>query len=458
MDSDKEKTALFIRRESFGGVIADRFSSKVRFLGPAAYFIVEQISDGRSDDEIIQAVHAEFSGTEGKDIRKDICSCREIIQDFRKTQDAEVLVEDDIEAVPTLNVPLDLKLEITRQCNLSCSHCYNQSSKRDAELLPLDYVRTILDQIAEQRLRLVTVTGGEPLLHPQLSDILSSVREITENLTFATNGTLFKPQTLGLVAELADTVNISLDSHLPEVHDHFRGARDSHRKAVSAIETLAARNTDVVVQTTIHRGNCDSLKELGHLVEEIGAKVWSVRLPLASGRFLENREVFLSADEVRDREESIASLRAEGYSMEVFAGIPVPWSRQEDFEEARLANPLIACAAATVMAAVLADRTLTPCILFSGTRYAEPMQDPARFKQLWRKSVYFNRIRGMRLHDVPLCSRCGHYGTVCRSECRAKSFIFFGDIATPDPDCDFARARQHVSQEGKTQWCCNPTN
>jgi radical SAM protein with 4Fe4S-binding SPASM domain len=155
---------------------------------------------------------------------------------------------------------------------------------------------------------------------------------------------------------------------------------------------------------------------------------------------LQNWEGFFTAKEIREREEDLRSLHDMGFDLEVYAGIPVSWSRKEKYLKVENKNPLIACTASTVLAAVLANQRLSPCILFSGSDYSEPMPDPKNLKLIWRDSPYFNRIRKIRLQEIPLCRTCGHYGKVCKTECRAKAYLFHGNIATPDPDCDYYRS------------------
>jgi MoaA/NifB/PqqE/SkfB family radical SAM enzyme len=439
--NESPRPRLLLRTEPFGGILADRYSSRVRFFGRTGFFLIEEILSGQPDEQIVSAVRQKFSGAENQDVATHIQLCRQHLEQF-VTGDERHTIETDLdESVPILKGPLDLTLEITKRCNLTCRHCYNRSSAQSADELSWEYIRTVLEQVAADRIRFLSIIGGEPLMHPNLMSILRMGREIAESVNLSSNGTIWGKHPIDEAAACIDTANISLDAPSAELHDSFRGRAGSFEKAVDAIRRLAKNRVEVTVQTTVFRGNIRVLNALGRLVEQLGAATWSVRVPLDSGRVKDNSELFLSHDELVECEHLLTGLHHMGLGIHVFAGLPVPWSRAEPYQKTEQPNPLIACAAGTVMAVVLADRRLTPCVLFSGTDYAEPMPDPTKFKQLWRESDFFSRIRRMHLQQVPMCRRCSHYGAKCATECRGKAYLSHGDIATPDPDCRYWRKR-----------------
>src|SRR5208337_4938859 len=85
--------------------------------------------------------------------------------------------------------------ELTRSCNLACVHCRAAAQDRPYEgELSLDECRRVLDEIAEVARPIVILTGGEPLLRPDVFDIAQYGHSLGFRMTLATNGTLLTPQ------------------------------------------------------------------------------------------------------------------------------------------------------------------------------------------------------------------------------------------------------------------------
>ena len=169
--------------------------------------------------------------------------------------------------------------------------------------LTWDYINDILEQLTLDRIRFLSITGGEPLLHPQIRSVLKKARKIAEHISLSTNATLITQENFPYLSENIDTINISLDAPRAEIHDRFRNKRGCFEKAKRAIRKFANKGVQVVIQTTIFRENLALLCELGQLIQSEGASSWSVRLPLASGRALLNPKVFFSKAEIREVEE-----------------------------------------------------------------------------------------------------------------------------------------------------------
>ncbi|MQS05781.1 radical SAM protein [Streptomyces alkaliphilus] len=133
-----------------------------------------------------------------------------------------------------------LWLDLTRKCQLSCSHCYNESGPRGHHgvMERKDWVRA-LDQAAESGIERVQFIGGEPTPHPDFSDLLehSLVRglrvEVFSNLVHISEGTweLFRRPGVSLAT--------SYYSHRAELHDAMTGRR-SHARSRANIERALA--------------------------------------------------------------------------------------------------------------------------------------------------------------------------------------------------------------------------
>ena len=81
-------------------------------------------------------------------------------------------------------------LEITSKCNLHCRHCYNSSSSENTAHLSRETISTCLEYFSNNNVLDLTISGGEPLLHPDIVNILQDAHERGFRTLLATNGTL----------------------------------------------------------------------------------------------------------------------------------------------------------------------------------------------------------------------------------------------------------------------------
>ena len=177
------------------------------------------------------------------------------------------------EAVHTGTLPGRVWLYSNYHCNLACSYCLTESSPRsERRILSAEQMVAVAEQATELGFTALGVTGGEPFLLPWLPE---AVLEMAQHLPLVllTNGTLFSGERLERAAKLAHpnvALQISLDSHLPDVNDMARGP-DNFAKVVEAVPRLIARGLRVRIATTT-AGPADdpALDPLRELVISLG--------------------------------------------------------------------------------------------------------------------------------------------------------------------------------------------
>jgi MoaA/NifB/PqqE/SkfB family radical SAM enzyme len=120
---------------------------------------------------------------------------------------------------------------LTADCNLRCRHCYIapdfQTANKSSAYLPFDTFKSIIAEAKPLGLVSVKLTGGEPLLHPDILKILEHIRDEGLDLVLETNGVLCTPEIAkALAACRLKLVSVSLDGADAYTHDSFR-ARES---------------------------------------------------------------------------------------------------------------------------------------------------------------------------------------------------------------------------------------
>ncbi|MBI4233344.1 MAG: radical SAM protein [Chloroflexi bacterium] len=158
---------------------------------------------------------------------------------------------------------------ITRQCNLHCAHCYiSAMDQPDPAELDTPGVLGVVDQLAEYGIPVVLLSGGEPMVRPDILGVAKHAAARGLRVGLSTNGTLLTPDVVrGLRESGVAYVGVSIDG--PEaVNDKFRGSRGAFRLALEGIRNAQAAGFRVSLRFTLTRYNHLHLGEVFDLVEQ----------------------------------------------------------------------------------------------------------------------------------------------------------------------------------------------
>lgn len=161
-------------------------------------------------------------------------------------------------------------IELTKNCNLSCKYCYNESSM-GFEDIPLEKWQEILSSLHSKGLRAIKISGGEPFLYKNIKELLCfcSDRFI---VTINSNGYFISANASEWLADIdLQTIQISIDSSTEKIHDFYRGT-GSWRKAISAIKTLSQKKIPTRISSTLTTSNIDEIGKIGAIAKEYEAE------------------------------------------------------------------------------------------------------------------------------------------------------------------------------------------
>jgi pyrroloquinoline quinone biosynthesis protein E len=162
--------------------------------------------------------------------------------------------------------PLFLSYAITYRCTNRCVYC---DLPPIGDELRFAAFRPLLDEFRALGLVRLGLTGGEPLLHPDLGDLLRRCRETGVMTVVSTNGSLARTR-LDELRDL-DLASVSLDGEI-EAHDGARGA-GSFSKAMDAAEALRGAGVDVVLSPVLNRQNVGEMPAILDAARQLGAMV-----------------------------------------------------------------------------------------------------------------------------------------------------------------------------------------
>lgn len=159
--------------------------------------------------------------------------------------------------------PLRVYFDPTYRCNLRCRHCITSSSPDAAmaDELDLPGIKQLAEELASIGVFEITITGGEPFIHPDIFEIIRCIQDSGLNLTIASNGTLITPQKAEKLSELGvQDIRISIDGH-EAVNDSIRG-KGTYKRAMEGVQNLVQAKVPVSVRTTLTKNVNDGLEYL----------------------------------------------------------------------------------------------------------------------------------------------------------------------------------------------------
>jgi radical SAM protein with 4Fe4S-binding SPASM domain len=332
-----------------------------------------------------------------------------------------------------------LQCHFTERCHLSCAHCYRE----DRAELPGEAWRDIFAQFAEL-LALpalvaraerpwrpqLSLTGGEPLLHPEFWSLADHVRRRYPDWDWAllTTGQLLGAAEIRELVRLRPRfVQVSLDGRRRS-HDSLRGPGDHHR-ALAAIRRLSQGGLPVTVSFTATAANWAELPAVVQAARRNGAtSVWTDRfIPCGQAA---GRQGLAMPPETVDR--WLAALEAARLRHARPGRFAVQARRALQFRAAGSAGQPYRCTAGRSLLAVAADGALFPCRRLPRPVGRLPDEPLAR---LWEAPS----LADLRASRVPAgCSVCRHRET-CSGGLHCLAAALAGDPFAADPGCSLAR-------------------
>jgi AdoMet-dependent heme synthase len=327
-----------------------------------------------------------------------------------------------------LGVPLSVQLDVTYRCNERCVHCYldheDHGEMTTAEIMHL------LDEMAEAGVFILTLSGGEIFVRKDFFEILEYARRLMFCVKLKTNAVLIREHEARRIRDLGvESVQISIYSHRPEVHDAITLVPGSLKRSVTAIRFLKSQGLKVIIANVLMTENMQDYSGVRALAAELGVECTldPTVTPMMDGNpstlrlgvgHTVLREVFRDSSMVGDTEE--------------FCAIPAPAgdSELESFP----------CSAGHTACYVSPYGDVYPCVQFPLPTGNVRQQ---RFVDIWRHSDRMNEVRAIRLKDLTTCTQCTHLSNCTR--CPGLAFME-GNMRGPSSlDCEKSFARTGVA-------------
>ncbi|HLJ76412.1 MAG TPA: radical SAM protein [Acidobacteriaceae bacterium] len=331
------------------------------------------------------------------------------------------------EKATALGVPLGAHLDITWRCNERCVHCYLDHDQKGE--MTTDEIRGVLRQLADSGTLFLAISGGEPLLRRDCFEILEYARSLRFNVKLKTNAVMIGEEQAARIRQLGiEQVQISVYSHLPEIHDAITKLPGSLRRTTEAIRRLRAHGVRVSITNVLMKHNYGNARGVKRLAEELGVQfvIDPTITPMLSG----DRSIMSLGISGAQLEEVLHTEEFVGDVNEYCAPVS---SAEEDVLDG------YSCSAGHTLAYISPFGDVFPCVAFPMPCGNLRQQS---FREIWWHSPALTELRSVRVRDLHTCSHCGH-NSYC-SRCPGLAYME-GDYRGPSsPDCEKSYARTGI--------------
>lgn len=308
-----------------------------------------------------------------------------------------------------VSAPIRMDLALTFRCQNNCIHCYAGGPHETPELAT-DKWKRVIDRLKKIGVFIFTFTGGEPTLREDLPELLRYAQERGIVTGLITNGRRLKDKEyVQRLAEAGlDFVQITLESHDPNVHDLITATKGSWQETVEAIKNVIPTPIYIATNTTLSKHNADSFLETIEFLHDLGLRVFGCNSLIYSGSAPSIANEFaLTIDELRELLRKIL-VKAGELGMKFMWYTPTQYCQ---LDPVRLGLGVKSCSAARVNMCVGPEGEVYPC-----QSYFESVGNILKdsWKKIWNHSLCIS-IRA-REYVPEKCAECPQL-TVCGGGC-----------------------------------------
>jgi len=334
--------------------------------------------------------------------------------------------------------------ETTNACNLKCMHCRARPADAPSpEELRLDEAFAFINELrAFENISLV-LSGGEPLVRPDIFEIANYGSERGVRVLLATNGTLITKTAAEKISGAGiKRVSVSIDGADAKSHDSFRKVEGSFEQAWAGIGHLKAAGVPFQINTTISKHNIEEIPKILETAEDSGAAALHIFMlvPTGCGKEIADDEMI----EPKDYERILNWIydRSIDSKIELKATCAPHYQR---IARQRAGSGLETagtkgCLGGTSVCFVSYKGDVYPCGYLPAS--AGNIREKS-FVEIWNTAEVFRLLRD----DNNLRGKCGdcEYKKVCMG-CRARAYAYTGDYLAEEPFCIYSPRKRPVDK------------
>lgn len=350
------------------------------------------------------------------------------------------------EARTGIKAPRIIAWEITRSCNLSCAHCRAAAEFGAYEgELSLDQIKSNIDDIVTITNPIIILTGGEPLMRPDIWEIIDYAHEKGAMPVIGTNATLITDEIAAKMAEhKIPRISVSVDFPTAEEHDAFRGQVGCFDSTIEGIKIAKRHGVGVQINMTVTTLNYKKVEAVHDLAESLGVDAFHIFMLVPTGRGEDLLDKELPPEEYEAvlewayERQKTSPLHFKPTDAPHYYRIIRQKAKAEGKKVTREEYGLDAmtrgCLGGITFCFISHVGDIQPCGYFD-MQLGNVKEQP--FSRIWTESKVFNELRDYSL----LKGKCGacEYKAVCGG-CRARALSVTGDYLAEEPYCVYVPA------------------
>jgi len=340
-----------------------------------------------------------------------------------------------------IKAPRIIAWEITRSCNLSCAHC-----RAAAEFghyhgeLTLDQIKSNIDDIVTISNPIIILTGGEPLMRPDIWEIIDYAHEKGAMPVIGTNATLITDEIAAkMAAHKIPRISVSVDFPTAAEHDEFRGQVGCFDATIEGIKLAKKHGVGVQINMTVTTLNADKVEAVHDLAVELGIDAFHIFMLVPTGRGSDLLDKELPPEEYervlewayhRQKTSPLHFKPTDApHYYRIIRQLAKKEGKQVMREEYGLDAMTRGCLGGITFCFISHTGDIQPCGYFD-RQLGNVKEKP--FSEIWTESRVFNDLRDYSL----LKGKCGacEYKAVCGG-CRARALEVTGDYLAAEPYC-----------------------